>query len=166
MPQRLRDILDRLYKPPTDGVRQVFALSRGDAEKLPLLPSVAVISITAPERPPANLGSFAHVLRLSFADVDFLNPHLSGRAQEKLVHAFTDVQAQAVRSFVEALPDAIKSVVVHCEGGYSRSSAIAVALHRRYGYHAELPYLSEANSSVISVMMREGRGHHERHVRR
>lgn len=32
MPQRLRDILDRLYKPPTDGVRQVFALSRGDAE--------------------------------------------------------------------------------------------------------------------------------------
>lgn len=87
---------------------------RGDAEKLPLLPSVAVISITAPERPPANLGSFAHVLRLSFADVDFLNPHLSGRAQEKLVHAFTDVQAQAVRSFVEALPDAIKSVVVHC----------------------------------------------------
>ncbi|MDO3523956.1 hypothetical protein [Ralstonia pseudosolanacearum] len=165
MPQRLRDILGKLYKPPTDGRRQVFALSRADAEKLPQLPSVAVISITAPERPPADLGCFAHVLRLSFADVDFLNPNLSGRAKEKLAYAFTGAQAQAVRLFVETLPAEITSVVVHCEGGYSRSSAIAVALHQLYGYDAELPHLLEANSSIIRVMV-EGRGHHERNARR
>ncbi|AXV76515.1 hypothetical protein CJO79_05690 [Ralstonia solanacearum] len=51
MAHRLQDILGKLYRPRTDGTRQVFALSRSDAERLPLLPSVAVISITAPERP-------------------------------------------------------------------------------------------------------------------
>jgi len=30
--------------------RQVLALSRGDAEKLPRLPSIAIISVTAPHR--------------------------------------------------------------------------------------------------------------------
>lgn len=72
MPQRLEDFIWRLYKPPTEGTRQVFAVSRADAERLPPLPSIAVISITAPERPPAALNVSIHTLRLSFADVDFL----------------------------------------------------------------------------------------------
>lgn len=77
MPQRLQDILLQLYRPQIGGTRQVFTLSRSEAEKLPQLPSIAVISITAPGRPPANIGDFVHVLRLSFADVDFFNPDLS-----------------------------------------------------------------------------------------
>lgn len=161
MPQRLQDIIGKLYEPSLVGARQVIALSRSDAEKLPQLPSIAVISIVAPERPPANLGGFTHVLRLSFADVDFLNRNLSARAKAKLVHAFTEEQALAMRSFVEALPDEITSVVVHCEGGYSRSCAIAVALHRLYGYHAELQQLSQANPSVLRVMTGDARGHHK-----
>lgn len=152
MAQRLQDILSKLYRPPADGIRQVFALSRADAEKLPELPSIAVISITAPERPPANIGGFAHVLRLSFADVDLLNPDLSARAREKLPHAFTAEQSSTIRSFVEALPDEISSVVVHCEGGYSRSCAVATALHRLYGYHAELRHLTQANPSIVRIM--------------
>lgn len=162
MPQRLQDVIGTLYKPSSDGMRQVIALSRSDAERLPPLPSIAVISIVAPERRPANLGGFTHLLRLSFADVDFLNPNLSTRAQGKLIHAFTEEQAQTIRSFVEALPDEIKSVVVHCEGGYSRSCAIAIALHRLYGYHAELQQLSQANPSIVRVMTGDGRGHHRR----
>ncbi|AQV92297.1 hypothetical protein BJN34_00120 [Cupriavidus necator] len=161
MPQRLQDIIGKLYKPSLDGARQVIALSRSDAERLPQLPSIAVISIVAPERPPANLGGFTHVLRLSFADVDFLNPNLSARAKAKIVHAFTEEQALAIRSFVESLPDEITSVVVHCEGGYSRSCAIAVALHRLYGYHAEPQLLSQANPSVVRVMTGDARGHHK-----
>lgn len=34
MPQRLQDILGKLYRPPADGARQVFALSRSGAERL------------------------------------------------------------------------------------------------------------------------------------
>ncbi|MFV8596681.1 hypothetical protein [Ralstonia pseudosolanacearum] len=162
MAQRLRDILGKLYRPPADGRRQVFALSRADAERLPELPSIAIISITAPERPPANLAGFAHVLRLRFADLDFLNPDLSARAKEKLPHAFTAEHASAIRTFVETLSPEIASVVVHCEGGYSRSAAIAVALHRLFGYHAELPHLSLANPSILRVLTGDVRGHDER----
>jgi len=45
-----------------------------------------------------------HLLRLSFADVDFLNPNLSKRPRDKLARTFTAEQAQAIHSFVEALP--------------------------------------------------------------
>lgn len=153
MIQRRQDIVGKLYRLPADGIRQVFALARRDAEKLPSMRSIAVISITAPERPPANLAGFNHVLRLSFADVDFLKPDLSCKAQEKLVWAFTAEKAQSVRFFVEALPDEIASIVIHCEGGYSRSCAIALALHRLFGYHVEIEHLSQANPSVVSLMM-------------
>ncbi|WP_318834190.1 hypothetical protein [Burkholderia cepacia] len=152
MTQQLWDVLGKLYKPPANGMRQVFALSRGDAEKLPRLPSIAVISVTAPERPPASLDGFAHLLRLSFADVDFLSPSLSKKSRCKLVHAFTAEQAQAIRSFVETLPMEAVSIVVHCEGGYSRSCAIALALHQLYGYRAEIEHLSRANPSIVSMM--------------
>lgn len=114
MVQHLQDILGKLYRPPADGTRQVFALSRSDAERLPLLPSIAVISITAPERLPANIGDFVHVLRLCFADVDFLNPHLSQKARGKRVHAFTVENGNDIRAFIEALPDEVASVVAHC----------------------------------------------------
>lgn len=153
MSQQLQNVISRLYKPPIDGTRQVFALSRADAERLPTLSSVAVISITSPERARAALDASTKVLRLSFADVDFLNPDLSQRAREKLGHAFTDEHADAIRSFVEALPAEIASVVVHCEGGYSRSCGVALALHRLYGYRAELQHLSQANPSIVRVMM-------------
>jgi predicted protein tyrosine phosphatase len=159
MAQRLQDILSKLYKPPIGEARQVFTLSRSDAERLPQLPSIAVISITAPERPPANIGDFAHVLRLSFADVDFLSPDLSAKARGKLPHAFTEEQGRAIRCFVEALPDEITSLIIHCEGGYSRSCAIAIALHQLYGYKVELQHLSEANRSIVRVMTGDVPGH-------
>ncbi|WP_342320233.1 hypothetical protein [Burkholderia pseudomallei] len=160
MTQRLQDVVAKLYKPPADGSRQVFALPRADAEKLPRLPSIAVISVTAPERAPASLNGFAHLLRLSFADVDFLNPSLSKKTRDKLAHAFTLEQAQSIRSFVEALPIEIISVVVHCEGGYSRSCAIALALHRLYGYQAEIKHLSHANPSIVRIMIGNDRTAH------
>ncbi|EEE05546.1 hypothetical protein [Burkholderia multivorans] len=152
MAQHLRDIVGRLYGPP-GGARKVFALSRADAERLPRLPSIAIISITSPDRSPANLDGFDHLLRLSFADVDFLNPRLSTKAQDKLGDAFNEEQARTIRTFVEALPDEISSIVVHCEGGYSRSCAIALALHLLYDFDADLEHLVQANPSVVRVMV-------------
>ncbi|MGS1021359.1 hypothetical protein [Burkholderia glumae] len=157
MTERLRDVLGKLHKRPANGTRQVFALSRRDAEKLPRIPSIAIISVTAPERPLASLDGFAYLLRLSFADVDFLSPNLSKKSQGKLVHAFTAEHAQAIHSFIEALPTQVVSVVVHCEGGYSRSCAIALALHRLYGYQAEIEHLSQANPSIVRMMQGNGK---------
>lgn len=153
MPLQLKEAIDKVYKPPKDGKRQVLAVSRGVAEKLPRLETVAVISVTAPGRPLASLDGFKHVLRLSFADVDFMNPEISARAKEKLKDAFRPEHAEMIRGFVEALPDGVATVVVHCEGGYSRSCAIALGLHRIYGYETDAKLLAEANPSVLHAIM-------------
>lgn len=150
MTPRLKTVIAELYRPGQR--RKVFALSRSEAESLPTLPTMAIISITAPERPPARLEGFEHLLRLSFADVDHLSPTLSDRGREKLPKAFTVEQAAEVLSFVNALPLSISFIVVHCEGGYSRSCAVAYVLNELYGYAVEFEYLKDANPSVIKML--------------
>ncbi|MGY2491134.1 hypothetical protein [Cupriavidus sp. CP313] len=153
MPQPLSDVVGLLYRAPANGMRQVFALSRRQAERLPRLQSIAIVSITSPERPMASLEGFSHVLRLSFADVDFLNPALSQRAKSRIPDSFRADQARDIHAFIRGLPDNVASVVVHCEGGFSRSCAIALAIHRLYGYETSVQYLSQANSSIVQTML-------------
>jgi predicted protein tyrosine phosphatase len=130
-------------------------MSRSDAEHLPPLPGVAVISITAPEKAPATLGEFSHILRLSFADVDFLFKDITNRATKKHQEVFTSVHAAAVKSFVQTLPTEIASIVVHCEGGFSRSCAIALALNQIYGYKVDHHQMANANPSIVKTMLAE-----------
>ncbi|WP_371736889.1 hypothetical protein [Rhodoferax sp. U11-2br] len=125
------------------------------------MPTVAIISITAPERPLAKIEGFEHLLRLSFADVDHLNGDLSTRGREKLKEAFTMQQAVAVLKFVETLPPRIRTIVAHCEGGYSRSGAVAYALHELHGYSAEPERLKDANPSVINMLRKAAGAHTE-----
>jgi|SRR5450830_118510 len=153
MPLSSRTLFSRLYAPPVDGARQAIALSRNEAEKIPFLDTVAIISITAPEKSPAKLAAFSHVLRLSFADVDFLaTAKLSKRTEARLKKAFTQEQAGQVKVFVENLPSGIRTILVHCEGGFSRSCAIVLALNELYGCVVDHGQLSEANPSVLKLM--------------
>ena len=147
---RLKQVISALYRPQAH--RRVFALSRPEAESLPSLPGVAVISVTAPRMRLAKLREFQNVLRLSFADVDHLSPDISPRAKAKVADAFTLLQARQVIAFVEALAPDVHDLVVHCEGGYSRSCAIAKFLHERYAYAAELDRLHDANPSVVTIL--------------
>lgn len=155
MNEHLKSVISKLYRPPSAG-RQVFALSRADAQRVPALPSVAMISITAAEKGPAALEGFEHLLRLSFADVDFKSRDLSPRAREKLPAAFKPSQAQEIIDFIDALPAEVQSVVVHCEGGFSRSCAVAQFLHDRLGYVGEPERLTEANRSVYETLIATG----------
>lgn len=155
MNEHLKRVISKLYRPPSAG-RQVFALSRADAQRVPALPSVAMISITAAEKGPAQLEGFEHLLRLSFADVDFKSKDLSARAREKLPAAFQPSQAREIVEFVGALPERVQTVVVHCEGGFSRSCAVAQFLHDRLGYAAEPERLTEANRSVYETLVATG----------
>ncbi|TDY87770.1 UNVERIFIED_ORG: hypothetical protein DFO49_4417 [Herbaspirillum seropedicae] len=152
MPITIRETFDKIFKPPSNGGRQVIALSRANAERLPAVDSAALISITGPNRPPATLAPFNYLLRLTFADVDFDSVDLSSKAIEKLPYQFTEVQATQVLAFVEGLPAGIRSIVVHCEGGFSRSCAVAKALHALYGYAVDDEQLSEANPAVERVL--------------
>lgn len=161
MSNRIKDVLARFYRPP-QGRRQALALSRADAEKiaeqLQAVPGVALISITAPERPEASLGHFEHLHRLSFADVDFLSEDLSDRAKKKLEHAMTEGQAAEILSFVNGLPDDVHTILIHCEGGFSRSCGVVVALHDLYQYQVEHERLADANRSVTEMLKRVNAG--------
>jgi predicted protein tyrosine phosphatase len=157
MTPRLKAVIDELYRPAQG--RKVFALSRAEAESLPRLPTMAVISITAPERAPANLDGFEHLLRLSFSDVDHLGIELSARAREKVSKSFTVEQAEQVLAFVSGLPPGILSIVAHCEGGYSRSCAVAYALNELYGYSVQVDRLQDANPSVIKMLRKAAAAH-------
>lgn len=147
---RFEDVVSRIYRAKA-GKRAAYALSRAEAERLPRVASIAVISITSPDRPPADL-DFEHMLRLSFADVDFLSRTPSRRARQKAEQAFTPEQARLVLQFVEGLPDSVRTVIVHCEGGYSRSCAVVLGLHQLYGYEVEHGQLANANPSVLRLL--------------
>ncbi|ADC45118.1 hypothetical protein Rmet_6510 [Cupriavidus metallidurans CH34] len=79
MTKRLSGAVAALYRQPDDDLRQVYGQLLTEAERLPCLSSVAVISITLPGRQPAGVDGFEHVLRVSFADVNLLTPTLSHR---------------------------------------------------------------------------------------
>ena len=105
-------------------INRVQFTSRRQAELLPGNPSTAVISITDPGTPEANLCTdFKDVLRLSFYDAvpaDEYQPAPKG--------LFDHLIARQVGSFVHKLRDdpADISVMVHCEYGVSRSAAVAL----------------------------------------
>ncbi|MGC3962666.1 MAG: hypothetical protein QM803_04885 [Rhodocyclaceae bacterium] len=92
------------------------------------------------------------LLRLQFADVDFRQAEVSRRAKEKLADAFTSGQAALILDFVESLPASVHTIIIHCEGGYSRSAAVALSLHRLYGYQVEMDRLTQANPSVVATL--------------
>ena len=152
MNARVKDIVAKLYRPPRQG-RQLIALSRAGAERIPLVAGVAMISITAPEKAPAQVPEYKNLLRLSFADVDFLSESLSAKAATKIPAAMTKKDARAILAFVEALPPSIHTLLVHCEGGFSRSCGVVTALHQLYGYDVEEARLVQANQSVEKALL-------------
>lgn len=160
MNNRVKDVIAKLYRPPERG-RRVFALSRGDTEKIPLIAGVVVVSITAPEKAPAQLPAYEYLLRLSFADVDFLG-ELSARAAEKLPVAMTRQDAEAILEFVQAHPSSIHSLVIHCEGGFSRSAGVVKALNELYGYEVEEARLAQANQSVMKSLVDAAHGNNKK----
>ena len=155
MSNRIRDIFSAIYHPPTSG-RQVLALSRCDAERLPLLAGVAMISITAPGSFPAQLPDYEFLLQMSFSDVAFRSSELTSRSSKKLAIAITKKQALEIHAFVNGLSDEIHTLLVHCEGGFSRSCGVAFALYELYGYSVEMERLNDANQSVTKILVEVG----------
>ena len=106
-------------------IRQVNFVSREHAESLTGNPGTAVISITDPGTPDANLcAEFKDVLRLSFYDAQPADEYLPA----PMPGMFDHLMARQIGNFVQELrsdPNDI-SVMVHCEYGVSRSAAVAL----------------------------------------
>src|SRR5450830_1050349 len=79
-------------------------------------------------------------------------PSSQSAQRRGLKKAFTQEQAGQVKVFVENLPSGIRTILVHCEGGFSRSCAIVLALNELYGCVVDHGQLSEANPSVLKLM--------------
>ena len=96
-------------------VMRVTVLPRLLCEALPDVPGRAFISITNPRQAPAHLPAGQPILRLGFHDIE--SPMLGWQAMTRRDAAVT------IR-FIESLPPETEELVVHCEYGASRSSAI------------------------------------------
>jgi predicted protein tyrosine phosphatase len=102
-----------------------LVLSRLQAMKLDLVEPHAVISICEPGAEKAMIpegGSCRGILRLSFHDVD--RPERAGAILFDAAHAWE------ILRFVESVRKDIRTLVVHCEAGVSRSAGVAAALSR------------------------------------
>lgn len=133
-------------------IKKVYFASRELAESLIGKPSIAVISITDPGSPEANLhAEFEHVLRLAFYDAvpadDYLPAPLPGLFDYRM--------ARQIATFVQDLehaPDEV-SMLVHCEYGVSRSAAVALFVEALTGAPLiSREFSGEANQWVVDQL--------------
>jgi predicted protein tyrosine phosphatase len=100
----------------------VFSTSRSGAEEFTWLETFAVISITDPQAPLLALRSPNLVARLDLQFWDLTEDPGDGRL------IFTADMANEVIAFVQDRCAKAKMLLVHCEAGVSRATAIADAL--------------------------------------
>ncbi|HTG43196.1 MAG TPA: hypothetical protein VK633_01570 [Verrucomicrobiae bacterium] len=94
--------------------------------------SYIVISIHDPDNRPARVRQqpgLRGVLVLSFDDAE----EIPGTAQPDEIKLMTSEHAKEIWRFVEKHRAEVGTVVVHCEGGVSRSPAVAAALCQSLG---------------------------------
>lgn len=136
-------------------ISQVCFTSRLRAEALVANGHTAVISITDPGTPDANLASgFKDILRLSFFDAvpadEYLPapmPGLFDHLMARRISAFVGVQHADQGDIV---------VIVHCEYGVSRSAAVALFVEA----YAAAPLVArefayDANQWVVDQLARQ-----------
>ena len=136
-------------------IKHIFFASREHAESLRGSPGQAVISITDPGVPEAQLHKdFHHVLRLSFYDAEPADEYLPA----PLPGLFDFLMARQIDHFVghlHAAPTDI-SVMVHCEYGVSRSAAVALFVEAYSKAPLEArEFTSDANRWVVASLLRQ-----------
>lgn len=129
---------------------RVLFVSQRRAERMRPPRAAAIISITDPGRPEAQLDpAWGAVLRLSFHDVDALTfPGQDGHLQE-----MSSDQVVELARFVAEHSRACRRWVVHCRHGVSRSAAVAKAIAEALGAPFPQDY-REYNRFVHAVLRR------------
>ena len=133
-------------------ISKVYFASRELAESLTGKPSIAVISITDPGTPEANLHAhFEHVLRLAFYDAEPADEYLPA----PIPGLFDYPMARQIATFVHERhksPDEV-SMLVHCEYGVSRSAAVALFVEAYSGAPLiSREFTGEANQWVVDQL--------------
>ena len=105
---------------------QIMVLNRGEAERFKPLARHAYISVADSDQQPAALpqapSECVEVLRLAFDDV------LNGDEQGRPIVAFDDDHAKQIWMFWDRVREKVDLLIIHCNGGFCRSPAIAAAI--------------------------------------
>lgn len=133
-------------------ISKVYFASRELAESLTGKPSIAVISITDPGTPEANLHAhFEHVLRLAFYDAEPADEYLPA----PIPGLFDYPMARQIATFVQERHKSTDevSMLVHCEYGVSRSAAVALFVEAYSGAPLiSREFTGEANQWVVDQL--------------
>jgi predicted protein tyrosine phosphatase len=108
-----------------------------------------LISITDVEESPPDIPPcYSDVLHLQFHDID---KNRTGYV------CFSRKHARQILDFYTLRIDNVKTFVIHCTAGISRSAAIAAALHKIYYEHDNNLYWDKyfPNMLVYSTLIRE-----------
>jgi predicted protein tyrosine phosphatase len=81
------------------------------------------------------------LLQLAFPDYSFVSENLEKAYPQLKGKLFDENFAQRILDFVDGVKDKIDTLLVHCEAGVSRSSAVAAAVSKIYlGIDPKEPY--------------------------
>ena len=131
-------------------ITKVSFVSRPVAEKSIGNANAAIISIRSEDEDVARLSDkWGRKLFLLFHDAE--NARTSAAHGLKV---FDEGNAIAILAFLEEIDrEGISTVVVHCDGGLSRSAGVAKFIAEKYGCHFNHTY-SLYNSLVYSTLKR------------
>jgi len=109
--------------------------------------NIATIAVTDPNSPLTCIGQPYRILRLQFHDLDCIWPQLN-----EVVY-FDTGMAREVVQFVKEHIDTVDHLVIHCEAGISRSTAIAAAISEHIGkHHSYFSLYPCMNTMVFSIL--------------
>ena len=115
-------------------IEQVIFTNRRTAEARPGDPAWAVISISQPGDPAQLIDGWHSVHRVEFHDAD---PDRTTTRKRKEARVVMDAQqAKQIIKFVKDVAPEVVGIMVHCQGGISRSAAVAKWIAERY----QLPF--------------------------
>lgn len=112
-------------------MQSVTFINREAAEQKLGAQNLALISITQPNTPPAALKTGWHsVLKIQFDDT---NPEIITLKKRKTPRvAITLTDAIKIVKYVHETASAVEEIIVHCQGGISRSAAVAKWIAETY----------------------------------
>jgi len=141
-------------------IREVIFVNRSKSEETFGLKNWAVISITDPDDQPAKLmDGWMAVHRLSFQDLD---PTSSSEKKLRTRVLMTKDQAREIAAFVASVADDVEGILVHCQGGISRSAAVSKWIAEEYRLDFNHSY-QLYNKYVYRLLVEAGQCRKERH---
>ncbi len=133
----------------------VYFLSQFEAEKLLPIPSAGMISITDPDKPPANIVGWDNVYRDTFYDGGYSESTIAAMKSSFRLNYASCIDSAQASQLVEHLENLVSSgvtqIFVHCYFGESRSAAIALFLCNKYGFTPSRPIL-KPNETVYELL--------------